>query len=78
MAELVSGITFRATTDENNRQCGQVIFEGLEVTVYRSEIDGKLVVDIASPDLADEDHDKWGVPIVRVNVNDEVVWEPGG
>jgi hypothetical protein len=48
------------------------------VTLYRSEQDGSLVVEIDTPDAAGE---RWSgpddVPYLRVHVNDGLVWANG-
>lgn len=44
--------------------------DGLEVEVFRSKHDGKLVVDIETHDLQDKDtHRPFGVPDIRVAIN---------
>lgn len=48
-------------------------FEGLEVSVYRSEKDGSLVVDISGP--GDEDCGEGGIPRLRVWLNEGRLYE---
>jgi hypothetical protein len=48
-------------------------FEGLEVSVYRSERDNFLIVDITGPKEKDLDED--GAPKIRVNLNEETLFE---
>jgi len=44
--------------------------EGLEVTVFRSTIDGKLCVAIDTEDLAENDiHQNDEIPEIRISVN---------
>lgn len=47
---------------------------GIEVTVYRSERDGRPVVQIDT-DADVTPSDKDGVPAIRVYVNDGLVWD---
>ena len=49
----------------------RVSFAGLEVSIYRSAINDKLVVEIDSSGLAEEDTFDGGVPRIVVYVNEE-------
>lgn len=46
-------------------------FEGLEITVYRSEIDGRIVIELDTSELAERDNHPYGVPNLVLYVNDE-------
>jgi hypothetical protein len=48
--------------------------EGLTITVDRSDQDGRLVVFIDTPDLTPPDCDSDDVPLIRVRINDDLVW----
>lgn len=47
--------------------------DGLEVSVYRSEIDGSLIVDITGPEGRDQEPD--GSPALRVWLNESRLYE---
>ena len=49
----------------------KISFEGLEIEVYRSSIDGWLVVDIDSSELRKRDiHPRYAIPKLRLIVNE--------
>lgn len=49
-----------------------VELDGIEVELFRSEIDGRIVVHVSSTDASDHDHHTpGGVPKIRIGVNDE-------
>ena len=47
---------------------------GLAVSVYYSDTDGRLVVDLLTDEMASTDHDSGGEPTMRVYVNDGLVY----
>jgi hypothetical protein len=54
---------------------GTVMIDGTEVYVYRSQIDGYIVIDVESGEGLDTDHhgdDKSGAPKLRIFVNSEL------
>jgi len=47
-------------------------FEGLEITAYRSSLDGRLVVEIATGELAAKDtHAEGDTPNIVVYINEQ-------
>lgn len=50
---------------------------GLCVHVYRSTIDGELVVDVDSTALVEADEDAQGCPVLRIYVNDARIMDHG-
>jgi hypothetical protein len=66
--------------DERPAKSIKVVRDGLEVTVFRSEIDGRLVVSIDGLNLAESDvHGEFGVPNIRVNIQDcELTFDENG
>lgn len=50
-------------------------FEGLEIEVYRSERDGKIVVGLDGPSERDETED--GEPDIRIWVNEALIYNSG-
>ena len=48
------------------------MLDGLTVRVYRSELDGRLVVDIEGP--GDSDLDSMGSPVIAVYLNEETLY----
>lgn len=49
--------------------------ENLEVSVFRSNFDGKLTVEIYTGDIAEADQSENGIPILRINLNEATLWE---
>ena len=49
-------------------------FDGFDIEVRRSKLDGKLVVFIEGPDHP-EDMDENGVPDIRVFLNEAIIHE---
>jgi len=48
--------------------------EGLEIEVYRSQIDGRLVIDIATGGLAPGDtHPPHDIPNIRILINESTI-----
>ena len=77
MAEVKSEIRSTVQIDVNGRQVGQMMFEGLGVTVYRSENDDVLVVEVGSAEVAGTDQREDGVPRLRILCNDALIMDTG-
>lgn len=66
-----------AKPEPDARHSGAVSLDGLEVEVYRSEIDGRLVVQIDGIEEPETDDDvtEGNVPACRIYINDGRVYE---
>lgn len=53
-----------------SNQAESVTFAGLVVTIFRSELDGRLVVDINTEGLDEKDEYPFAVPNIGITVNE--------
>ena len=54
-----------------------LVFNGYEVQIFTSELDGKTVIQIDGPDESEGSDlmSEHGQPVLRVNLNDARLWE---
>jgi hypothetical protein len=65
------------TLYDDEKSIASLDADGIEVHVYKSTIDGKIVTDILTATPSVVEHDANDVPLIRVCINDEDVWDGG-
>ena len=61
------------TLTNDDRELEIVRYEGLQVSVYRSAVDGRLIVAVETHDTDLSDQHADGIPDIRLMINDDDV-----